>query len=63
MVIYLHVQLKTYKGICHIFRDKSKIDLQGMLDVYFKSEDIEYSCEVCKAENANVKHVFTKLPR
>ena len=40
-----------------------KIKLQDMLDVYFKSEDIEYSCEICKAESATVQHVFSKLPR
>lgn len=37
--------------------------IQDSLDLFFRMEEIEYSCEKCNGKAANVAHKFSKLPR
>ncbi|KAJ8247071.1 hypothetical protein GJAV_G00258430 [Gymnothorax javanicus] len=37
--------------------------VQDSLDLFFKMEEIEYSCESCQGKSASVAHKFSKLPR
>ncbi|KAM8856582.1 ubiquitin carboxyl-terminal hydrolase 37 isoform 1-T2 [Spinachia spinachia] len=37
--------------------------IQDSLDLFFRMEEIEYSCEKCNAKSATVMHKFSKLPR
>ncbi|XP_061091398.1 ubiquitin carboxyl-terminal hydrolase 37-like [Conger conger] len=37
--------------------------LQDSLDLFFRMEEIEYSCEKCDGKSATVTHKFSKLPR
>ncbi|KAJ8403514.1 hypothetical protein AAFF_G00352860 [Aldrovandia affinis] len=37
--------------------------IQDSLDLFFRMEEIEYSCEKCSGKSANVTHKFSKLPR
>ncbi|XP_003976082.1 ubiquitin carboxyl-terminal hydrolase 37 [Takifugu rubripes] len=47
-------------------RRKKKLTLcsiQDSLDLFFRMEEIEYSCEKCSGKAATVSHKFSKLPR
>lgn len=37
--------------------------IQDSLDLFFRMEEIEYSCEKCNSKAATVTHKFSKLPR
>ncbi|XP_031160476.1 ubiquitin carboxyl-terminal hydrolase 37 isoform X1 [Sander lucioperca] len=37
--------------------------IQDSLDLFFRMEEIEYSCEKCNGKSATVAHKFSKLPR
>ncbi|XP_040057799.2 ubiquitin carboxyl-terminal hydrolase 37 [Gasterosteus aculeatus] len=37
--------------------------IQDSLDLFFRVEEIEYSCEKCNGKSATVMHKFSKLPR
>ncbi|KAM3862486.1 ubiquitin carboxyl-terminal hydrolase 37 [Diretmus argenteus] len=37
--------------------------IQDSLDLFFRMEEIEYSCEKCNGKAAKVTHKFSKLPR
>ncbi|XP_075465780.1 ubiquitin carboxyl-terminal hydrolase 37 isoform X3 [Ascaphus truei] len=37
--------------------------IQDSLDLFFRMEDIEYSCEKCNGKSATVMHKFSRLPR
>ncbi|XP_076016655.1 ubiquitin carboxyl-terminal hydrolase 37 isoform X2 [Genypterus blacodes] len=37
--------------------------IQDSLDLFFRMEEIEYSCEKCSGKTATVTHKFSKLPR
>ncbi|XP_015214688.1 ubiquitin carboxyl-terminal hydrolase 37 [Lepisosteus oculatus] len=37
--------------------------IQDSLDLFFRVEEIEYSCEKCSGKSATVMHKFSKLPR
>uniref|UniRef100_A0A8C6P1G6 Ubiquitin carboxyl-terminal hydrolase n=1 Tax=Nothobranchius furzeri TaxID=105023 RepID=A0A8C6P1G6_NOTFU len=37
--------------------------IQDSLDLFFRMEEIEYSCEKCYGKSATVAHKFSKLPR
>ncbi|XP_073329356.1 ubiquitin carboxyl-terminal hydrolase 37 isoform X3 [Pagrus major] len=37
--------------------------IQDSLDLFFRMEEIEYSCEKCNGKAATVMHKFSKLPR
>ncbi|XP_035995609.1 ubiquitin carboxyl-terminal hydrolase 37-like isoform X2 [Fundulus heteroclitus] len=37
--------------------------IQDSLDLFFRMEEIEYSCETCSRKSATVTHKFSKLPR
>ncbi|XP_047456420.1 ubiquitin carboxyl-terminal hydrolase 37 isoform X2 [Mugil cephalus] len=37
--------------------------IQDSLDLFFRMEEIEYSCEKCNGKSATVTHKFSKLPR
>ncbi|XP_034041983.1 ubiquitin carboxyl-terminal hydrolase 37 [Thalassophryne amazonica] len=37
--------------------------IQDSLDLFFRMEEIEYSCEKCNGNAATVTHKFSKLPR
>ncbi|XP_041120253.1 ubiquitin carboxyl-terminal hydrolase 37 isoform X3 [Polyodon spathula] len=37
--------------------------IQDSLDLFFRLEEIEYSCEKCNGKSATVNHKFSKLPR
>uniref|UniRef100_A0A3Q3VY28 Ubiquitin carboxyl-terminal hydrolase n=1 Tax=Mola mola TaxID=94237 RepID=A0A3Q3VY28_MOLML len=37
--------------------------IQDSLDLFFRMEEIEYSCDKCNGKAANVTHKFSKLPR
>ncbi|XP_060945111.1 ubiquitin carboxyl-terminal hydrolase 37 [Limanda limanda] len=37
--------------------------IQDSLDLFFRMEEIEYSCEKCNGKTATVTHKFSKLPR
>ncbi|KAJ8349665.1 hypothetical protein SKAU_G00247950 [Synaphobranchus kaupii] len=37
--------------------------IQDSLDLFFRMEEIEYSCEKCSGKSATVTHKFSKLPR
>ncbi|KAM9365405.1 ubiquitin carboxyl-terminal hydrolase 37 isoform 2-T2 [Pholidichthys leucotaenia] len=37
--------------------------IQDSLDLFFRMEEIEYSCEKCNRKAATVAHKFSKLPR
>ncbi|XP_061697784.1 ubiquitin carboxyl-terminal hydrolase 37 [Syngnathoides biaculeatus] len=37
--------------------------IQDSLDLFFRLEEIEYSCEKCSGKAATVTHKFSKLPR
>ncbi|XP_061579846.1 ubiquitin carboxyl-terminal hydrolase 37 isoform X1 [Cololabis saira] len=37
--------------------------IQDSLDLFFRMEEIEYSCEKCNGKVATVTHKFSKLPR
>ncbi|KAM9447985.1 ubiquitin carboxyl-terminal hydrolase 37-like isoform 2-T6 [Salvelinus alpinus] len=37
--------------------------IQDSLDLFFRIEEIEYSCEKCKGKVATVTHKFSRLPR
>ncbi|XP_075961800.1 ubiquitin carboxyl-terminal hydrolase 37 [Anarhichas minor] len=37
--------------------------IQDSLDLFFRMEEIEYSCEKCNGKSATVMHKFSKLPR
>uniref|UniRef100_A0A8C5H234 Ubiquitin carboxyl-terminal hydrolase n=1 Tax=Gouania willdenowi TaxID=441366 RepID=A0A8C5H234_GOUWI len=37
--------------------------IQDSLDLFFRMEEIEYSCEKCNGKEATVTHKFSKLPR
>nr|XP_005991835.1 PREDICTED: ubiquitin carboxyl-terminal hydrolase 37 [Latimeria chalumnae] len=37
--------------------------IQDSLDLFFRAEEIEYSCEKCSGKSAIVSHKFSKLPR
>ncbi|XP_057708813.1 ubiquitin carboxyl-terminal hydrolase 37 [Corythoichthys intestinalis] len=37
--------------------------IQDSLDLFFRLEEIEYSCEKCNGKAATVTHKFSKLPR
>ncbi|MBN3308434.1 UBP37 hydrolase, partial [Amia calva] len=37
--------------------------IQDSLDLFFRMEEIEYSCEKCSGKCATVTHKFSKLPR
>ncbi|KAM4626390.1 ubiquitin carboxyl-terminal hydrolase 37 isoform 2-T2 [Discoglossus pictus] len=41
----------------------SSRSIQDSLDLFFRMEDIEYSCEKCNGKNATVTHKFCRLPR
>eukprot|EP00039_Didymoeca_costata_P001360 m.51850 g.51850 ORF g.51850 m.51850 type:complete len:630 (+) comp10757_c0_seq1:134-2023(+) len=38
-------------------------NLQQAFENFFKTEDVEYSCETCNAKKAKIEHKITKLPR
>ncbi|KAJ8367618.1 hypothetical protein AAFF_G00314050 [Aldrovandia affinis] len=47
-------------------RRKSSLPLwsvQDSLDLFFRMEEVEYSCEKCCGKSATVTHKFSKLPR
>ncbi|XP_051565756.1 ubiquitin carboxyl-terminal hydrolase 37 [Myxocyprinus asiaticus] len=37
--------------------------IQDSLDLFFRIEEIEYSCEKCSGKTATVSHKFSRLPR
>ncbi|XP_042327694.1 ubiquitin carboxyl-terminal hydrolase 37 isoform X1 [Sceloporus undulatus] len=37
--------------------------IQDSLDLFFRAEEIEYSCEKCNGKSAFVTHKFSRLPR
>ncbi|KAG8432268.1 hypothetical protein GDO86_016782 [Hymenochirus boettgeri] len=37
--------------------------IQDSLDLFFRMEDLEYSCEKCRGKSATVTHKFSRLPR
>ncbi|XP_067890868.1 ubiquitin carboxyl-terminal hydrolase 37 isoform X2 [Heterodontus francisci] len=37
--------------------------IQDSLDLFFRAEEIEYSCEKCNGKSAIVTHKFSRLPR
>ncbi|KAK7168551.1 hypothetical protein R3I93_004769 [Phoxinus phoxinus] len=37
--------------------------IQDSLDLFFRMEEIEYSCEKCSGKTATVSHKFSRLPR
>ncbi|KAI7808968.1 putative ubiquitin carboxyl-terminal hydrolase 37, partial [Triplophysa rosa] len=37
--------------------------IQDSLDLFFRMEEIEYSCEKCTGKSATVSHKFSRLPR
>ncbi|XP_073503506.1 ubiquitin carboxyl-terminal hydrolase 37 isoform X1 [Phyllobates terribilis] len=37
--------------------------IQDSLDLFFRKEDLEYSCEKCNGKSAVVVHKFSRLPR
>uniref|UniRef100_A0A8C5PRA1 Ubiquitin carboxyl-terminal hydrolase n=1 Tax=Leptobrachium leishanense TaxID=445787 RepID=A0A8C5PRA1_9ANUR len=37
--------------------------IQDSLDLFFRMEDLEYSCEKCNGKSATVAHKFSRLPR
>uniref|UniRef100_A0A8B9I1S2 Ubiquitin carboxyl-terminal hydrolase n=1 Tax=Astyanax mexicanus TaxID=7994 RepID=A0A8B9I1S2_ASTMX len=37
--------------------------IQDSLDLFFRMEEIEYSCEKCNGKTATVTHKFSRLPR
>lgn len=37
--------------------------IQDSLDLFFRKEDLEYSCEKCNGKSAVVMHKFSRLPR
>ncbi|XP_053327104.1 ubiquitin carboxyl-terminal hydrolase 37 isoform X2 [Spea bombifrons] len=37
--------------------------IQDSLDLFFRMEDLEYSCEKCNGKSATVTHKFSRLPR
>lgn len=37
--------------------------IQDSLDLFFRMEEIEYSCEKCSGKSATVTHKFSRLPR
>ncbi|KAM5153335.1 ubiquitin carboxyl-terminal hydrolase 37 [Mantella aurantiaca] len=37
--------------------------IQDSLDLFFRMEDLEYSCEKCNGKSATVIHKFSRLPR
>ncbi|XP_046902732.1 ubiquitin carboxyl-terminal hydrolase 37 isoform X2 [Hypomesus transpacificus] len=37
--------------------------IQDSLDLFFRMEEIEYSCEKCSGKTATVTHKFSRLPR
>ncbi|XP_072117165.1 LOW QUALITY PROTEIN: ubiquitin carboxyl-terminal hydrolase 37-like [Mobula birostris] len=37
--------------------------IQDSIDLFFRAEEIEYSCEKCNGKNAVVTHKFSRLPR
>lgn len=37
--------------------------IQDSLDLFFRMEEIEYSCEKCNGKSASVAHKFSRLPR
>ncbi|KAM4698023.1 ubiquitin carboxyl-terminal hydrolase 37 isoform 1-T1 [Rhinophrynus dorsalis] len=37
--------------------------IQDSLDLFFRMEDLEYSCEKCNGKSASVMHKFSRLPR
>ncbi|XP_072274100.1 ubiquitin carboxyl-terminal hydrolase 37 isoform X2 [Pyxicephalus adspersus] len=37
--------------------------IQDSLDLFFRMEDLEYSCEKCNGKSASVIHKFSRLPR
>ncbi|GCB69122.1 hypothetical protein scyTo_0013922 [Scyliorhinus torazame] len=37
--------------------------IQDSLDLFFRAEEIEYSCEKCNGKSAVVTHKFSRLPR
>ncbi|XP_073401497.1 ubiquitin carboxyl-terminal hydrolase 37 isoform X2 [Dendrobates tinctorius] len=37
--------------------------IQDSLDLFFRKEDLEYSCEKCNGKSAIVVHKFSRLPR
>ncbi|XP_069108012.1 ubiquitin carboxyl-terminal hydrolase 37-like isoform X2 [Argopecten irradians] len=37
--------------------------IQNALDLFFRSESIEYTCEKCGSNKSEVTHKFTRLPR
>lgn len=37
--------------------------IQDSLDLFFRMEEIEYSCEKCSGKAATVTHTFSRLPR
>ncbi|XP_056289419.1 ubiquitin carboxyl-terminal hydrolase 37 isoform X2 [Pseudoliparis swirei] len=37
--------------------------IQDSLDLFFRMEEIDYSCEKCNGKSATVLHKFSKLPR
>ncbi|TSK92913.1 Ubiquitin carboxyl-terminal hydrolase 37 [Bagarius yarrelli] len=37
--------------------------IQDSLDLFFRMEEIEYSCEKCSSKSATVTHKFSRLPR
>ncbi|KAM3916782.1 ubiquitin carboxyl-terminal hydrolase 37 isoform 2-T2 [Leptodactylus fuscus] len=37
--------------------------IQDSIDLFFRKEDLEYSCEKCNGKSAMVIHKFSKLPR
>ncbi|XP_064182843.1 ubiquitin carboxyl-terminal hydrolase 37-like [Anguilla rostrata] len=39
------------------------LSIQDSLDLFFRMEEIEYSCENCDGKSATVMHKFSKLPR
>lgn len=39
------------------------ISIQDSLDLFFRMEEIEYSCEKCSGKSATVIHKFSRLPR
>ncbi|XP_069083205.1 ubiquitin carboxyl-terminal hydrolase 37 isoform X1 [Pleurodeles waltl] len=37
--------------------------IQDSLDLFFRTEEIDYSCEKCNGKSASVMHKFNRLPR
>ncbi|KAM6984899.1 ubiquitin carboxyl-terminal hydrolase 37 [Aplochiton taeniatus] len=44
-------------------KDSTLRSIQDSLDLFFRMEEIEYSCDKCSAKTATVKHTFSRLPR